>query len=112
MTSSLINELFNFQVEACLNAIIQACTNDEDRSHNLLALCIEASRARCTVGEITDAMVKVYGRHRAADRLVSGAYRSQFSDQTEWDQVMQSVQVNLVTRVVSFVIKILLIKCF
>ncbi|OON15912.1 B12 binding domain protein, partial [Opisthorchis viverrini] len=82
----------NSKVETCLAAITSACASD-DRSHNLLALSIEAARARCTVGEITDAMSKVYGRHKAADRLVSGAYRSQFSKSDELQSVMKAVEV-------------------
>ncbi|KAG5441075.1 Methylmalonyl-CoA mutase, mitochondrial [Clonorchis sinensis] len=81
----------NSKVETCLAAITSACASD-DRSHNLLALSIEAARARCTVGEITDAMSKVYGRHKAADRLVSGAYRSQFSKSDELQSVMKAVE--------------------
>ena len=43
-----------------------------------LGLAIVCSRARCTVGEITQAMEKVFGRHVASDRMVSGAYRFDF----------------------------------
>ncbi|VDP88699.1 unnamed protein product [Echinostoma caproni] len=75
----------------CLTEIRNACAKD-DRSQNLLALSIEAARARCTVGEITDAMTDVYGRHQAADRLVSGAYRSEFAAQDEFNAVMKDVE--------------------
>ncbi|XP_015264376.1 PREDICTED: methylmalonyl-CoA mutase, mitochondrial [Gekko japonicus] len=50
---------------------------------NLLALAVEAARARCTVGEITDAMKKVFGEHKANDRMVSGAYRQEFGESKE-----------------------------
>jgi methylmalonyl-CoA mutase len=56
-----------------LAAIIRAC---EDKKANLLGLCIEAARKRASVGEISDAMEKVFGRHRAEIKLVSGAYGS------------------------------------
>ncbi|KAF5405551.1 Methylmalonyl Coenzyme A mutase [Paragonimus heterotremus] len=79
------------KAESALAAITAACASD-DRSTNLLALSIEAARARCTVGEITDAMSKVYGRHQAVIRLVSGAYRNQFSKDDELKRVMQSVE--------------------
>lgn len=78
------------KAEACLKAISDACSSN-DRSQNLLALSIEAARARCTVGEISDAMANVYGRHQAADRLVSGAYRSQYSKVDELQNVMKAV---------------------
>jgi methylmalonyl-CoA mutase len=42
---------------------------------NLLALAIDAARARATVGEISDALERVFGRHRAEIRAVSGVYR-------------------------------------
>lgn len=38
---------------------------------------------RCTVGEITDAMKKVFGEHKASDRMVSGAYRQEFGESDE-----------------------------
>ena len=44
---------------------------------NLLALSIDAARAKATVGEISDALEKVYGRHRATIRTISGVYRSE-----------------------------------
>jgi methylmalonyl-CoA mutase len=56
-----------------LAAITRAC---EDKKANLLGLCIEAARQRASVGEISDAMEKVFGRHRAEIKLVSGAYGS------------------------------------
>jgi len=46
---------------------------------NLLALAIEASRARATVGEISDALESVYGRHRADSRSISGVYGGSFA---------------------------------
>jgi len=56
-----------------LAAITKAC---EDRGENLLGLCVDAARKRASVGEISDAMEKVFGRHRAEIKLVSGAYGS------------------------------------
>lgn len=38
---------------------------------------------RCSVGEITDAMKKVFGEHKASTRMVSGAYRSEFGEHEE-----------------------------
>ncbi|KAK6015175.1 B12 binding domain protein [Ostertagia ostertagi] len=50
---------------------------------NLLELAIEASRARCTVGEISDAMEKVFTRYAAVNKMVSGAYKSEFGETDE-----------------------------
>ncbi|MBW0012058.1 methylmalonyl-CoA mutase [Mycobacterium sp.] len=43
--------------------------------NNLLALAIDAARAKATVGEISDALEKVYGRHQAEIRTIAGVYR-------------------------------------
>ncbi len=44
---------------------------------NLLKLAVDAARAKATVGEISDALEKVYGRHQAVIRTISGVYRSE-----------------------------------
>ena len=45
--------------------------------NNLMALAINAARAKATVGEISDALEKVYGRHQAEIRTISGVYRDE-----------------------------------
>jgi methylmalonyl-CoA mutase len=60
-------------------AALEALTNgaaDKARG-NLLALAIDAARAKATVGEISDALEKVYGRHSATIRTISGVYREE-----------------------------------
>lgn len=64
----------------CL-AAIQRCA--QTRDENLLELAVEAARARCSVGEITDAMKAVFGEHKASTRMVSGAYRSEYGEHDE-----------------------------
>uniref|UniRef100_A0A8C7MBP9 Methylmalonyl-CoA mutase, mitochondrial n=1 Tax=Oncorhynchus kisutch TaxID=8019 RepID=A0A8C7MBP9_ONCKI len=64
----------------CLSAI-EECART--REGNLLGLAVEAARARCSVGEITDAMKTVFGEHKASTRMVSGAYRSEFGEHEE-----------------------------
>ncbi|MBI3434708.1 MAG: methylmalonyl-CoA mutase [Proteobacteria bacterium] len=44
---------------------------------NLLALAVDAARAKATVGEMSDAMEKVFGRHRASIKAISGTYRQE-----------------------------------
>jgi len=46
-------------------------------ANNLLALAINAARAKATVGEISDALEKVYGRHQAEIRTIAGVYRDE-----------------------------------
>ncbi|MFN8110561.1 MAG: methylmalonyl-CoA mutase [Thermoleophilia bacterium] len=52
----------------------------EDGTSNLLALCVEAARARCSVGEISDAMEAVFGRHRAEVQSIHGVYGAAYQD--------------------------------
>ncbi|XP_076328039.1 methylmalonyl-CoA mutase, mitochondrial-like [Tachypleus tridentatus] len=77
------------KVQETLNALTECA-----RTHNgnLLALAIEASRARATVGEISYAMEKVFGRHVASDRMVSGAYKTAFGDNDELTNVMKKIE--------------------
>ena len=51
---------------------------------NLLALAVEAARARATVGEISNALEQVWGRYRAEIRSISGVYGQAYDDDAEW----------------------------
>ncbi|MFK8253167.1 methylmalonyl-CoA mutase [Ancylobacter terrae] len=55
-------------------AALTALTNGAAGGGNLLALAIDAARAKATVGEISDALETVFGRHRAEIRTISGVY--------------------------------------
>uniref|UniRef100_A0A4W4FNM1 Methylmalonyl-CoA mutase, mitochondrial n=1 Tax=Electrophorus electricus TaxID=8005 RepID=A0A4W4FNM1_ELEEL len=70
----------------CLAALEQCA---QTRDGNLLGLAVEAAAARCSVGEITDAMKSVFGEHKASTRMVSGAYRSEFGENEEIDATVQ-----------------------
>ena len=63
-------------VEAALNAITKAA---ETKQGNLLELAVEASRKRATLGEISYAMEKVFGRYQARIKTISGVYSSEIS---------------------------------
>ena len=70
-------------VEAALAALSASAASGEG---NLLALAVAAARARASVGEISDALEKVWGRHRAEIRAISGVYKrevGQMSDSVE-----------------------------
>jgi methylmalonyl-CoA mutase len=62
------------EVRRRLDALTEACGRGEG---NLLALAIDAARAKATVGEISDALEKVFGRYEATVRSVSGVYSSE-----------------------------------
>ena len=59
---------------------------------NLLALCIDAARARATVGEMSDAMERVFGRHKAEIRSIQGVYGSAYSGDDEFGRVQAEVE--------------------
>ena len=59
---------------AACDAALEALTKGAEGNANLLELCVNAARARATVGEISDAMEKVFTRHRAEIRSISGVY--------------------------------------
>ncbi|MDX2157379.1 MAG: methylmalonyl-CoA mutase [Hyphomicrobiaceae bacterium] len=63
--------------ESAARAALAALTQGARGNGNLLALSVEAARAKATVGEISDAMEEVFGRHRAEIRAVSGVYRAE-----------------------------------
>jgi len=67
-------------LEALTDAAGSPSTGADVAGGNLLALAIDAARAKATVGEISDALEKVWGRHRAQVRSVSGVYRSELGD--------------------------------
>jgi methylmalonyl-CoA mutase len=66
----------NAAVKAALAEVSQAA----ESGGNLLAACIPAVRARATVGEISDAMEKVFGRFVATTQCISGVYAAEFGD--------------------------------
>ena len=72
-------------VQSCLEKITNATESGEG---NLLALALEAARARASLGEISFAVEKVTGRHKAVIRSISGVYSSEFED----DDVIKEVR--------------------
>jgi methylmalonyl-CoA mutase len=62
---------------AAVEAALAALSSAADGEGNLLALAIDAARAKATVGEISDALEKVWGRHQAEIRTIAGVYRDE-----------------------------------
>jgi methylmalonyl-CoA mutase len=69
-------------VAVALSALTQAADSGEG---NLLALAIDAMRLRATVGEVSDALEDVYGRHRADTQKVTGVYAAAYDSAEGWD---------------------------
>ena len=65
------------EVQTALDALTRAAGTPEGEGDNLLALAVDAARAKATVGEITDALEKVWGRHQATIRTISGVFRDE-----------------------------------
>jgi methylmalonyl-CoA mutase len=71
--------------QATLNALTHCAETGEG---NLLALSIEAARARASLGEICFALEKKWGRHTAVIRSISGVYKAEFSEKEEVQKVI------------------------
>jgi methylmalonyl-CoA mutase len=73
------------KVRSCLEAITKSMETGEG---NLLELAVNAARARASLGEISDAVERVSGRHKAIIRSISGIYSSEFAD----DEIIAEVR--------------------
>jgi methylmalonyl-CoA mutase len=74
--------------KAALDALTAAAASGEG---NLLALSIDAARARATVGEISDALEKVFTRHRAVIRSVTGVYGSAYAGDEGFQRIRRDI---------------------
>ncbi len=79
----------NTQVVLALAALTKAA---EENSGNLLALAVAAVRLRATVGEVSDALEQVYGRHRADTQKVTGVYAAAYDSAEGWEKL--KVEIN------------------
>jgi len=70
----------------------QQSTGKREGNMNLLTLAIEAAKARATVGEISNAMERVFGRYSPVSRVVSGAYKSEYGEASEVNAVLDAVK--------------------
>jgi methylmalonyl-CoA mutase len=77
---------------ACMAALAAMTEAAAKGSGNLLELAIVAARARATVGEISDALERVYGRHKAVVQSVSGVYGSAYEGDDEFRAIQSQVE--------------------
>jgi methylmalonyl-CoA mutase len=75
-------------VAAALEHLESAAGGDQ----NLLAACIDAARARATVGEMSDALEAVFGRHKAQTHTIGGVYGAAYSGDEAFDAVVAQAQ--------------------
>jgi methylmalonyl-CoA mutase len=76
------------RVEQTLDALTQAAQTGQG---NLLELSVQAIRARATVGEVSMALEKVFGRHRADTHKVSGVYAQAYDSAEGWEQLKTEI---------------------
>ena len=76
--------------EACMSALQRLTEATESGNGNLLELAVNAAREKATVGEISDALEKTYGRHTADVQAISGVYKSEVSTMREGLEKIQS----------------------
>ena len=76
------------KVRAALDALTEGARTGQA---NLLALSIEAMRLRATVGEVSDALERVFGRHRADIQKVTGVYAAAYDSAEGWDKLKAEI---------------------
>jgi methylmalonyl-CoA mutase len=75
-----LKELKASRDEKAAQQALQGIVNAAESGGNLLEVCIPAVRARATVGEISDALEKVFGRYVATTQCISGVYAAEYGD--------------------------------
>ena len=76
------------QCETALEKLESAAKND---TSNLLEIAIEAAKARATVGEISLALERVFGRHQAVAQSISGVYRSEYEGDKNFMKIEEHI---------------------
>jgi methylmalonyl-CoA mutase len=76
----------------CRQTLASLTQAAREESGNLLALAIDAARARATVGEISDALEAVYGRYRAMTHSISGVYGAAYEDDQGFADMQQEIE--------------------
>ncbi len=78
--------------DAACKAALAALEAGARSDGNLLALSVDAARARATVGEMSDAMEAVFGRHRAEVKTLSGVYGAAYEGDADFARIQKSVE--------------------
>ena len=78
--------------QAAVDAALAELTRAAGGEGNLLALAVDAARANATVGEISDALEKVWGRHAAEIRTIAGVYRDEVGKVTNISSAIELVE--------------------
>jgi methylmalonyl-CoA mutase len=76
---------------AKVQAALDALTAGAEKGANLLELTVQAMRLRATVGEVSDALEKVFGRHRADTQKVTGVYAAAYDSAEGWEKLKSEI---------------------
>lgn len=82
----------NTRDKARAEAAIRALEDGAAGKANLLELCVQAARARVTVGEMSDAMERVFTRHQATIRSISGVYGAAYANDEGFMQIQKDIE--------------------
>lgn len=75
-----------------VQAALEALTSAAQTNGNLLEAAVHAARVRATVGEISDAMERVFGRYEATPKTITGVYSSAYNNNNDFDSVQREVE--------------------
>lgn len=85
-----IQEVKSKRNQAAVEASLEAITNAaKEKNGNLLDLAVQAARNRATLGEISEAMEKVFGRHQAQTKSVTGVYAGEVKNQDSFKKAIE-----------------------
>jgi methylmalonyl-CoA mutase len=82
----------NTRDKAKAEAAIKALEAGAAGKENLLALCVNAARARVTVGEMSDAMERVFTRHQATVRSIAGVYGAAYANDEGFMKIQKDIE--------------------
>jgi methylmalonyl-CoA mutase len=75
-----------------VQAALDALTAGAEKGGNLLELTVQAIRLRATVGEVSDALERVFGRHRADTQKVTGVYAAAYDSAEGWEKLKTEIE--------------------
>jgi methylmalonyl-CoA mutase len=86
-----LNQIKSTRDNVAVEQALRALTEGARGQANLLDLAVKATRARATVGEISDALEVVFGRHKAEIRSISGVYGAAYSEDASFQTIVADV---------------------
>jgi methylmalonyl-CoA mutase len=87
LQSARLDELKRSRDAARVSRLLGEVVEAASRGHNLVPVVVSAMRARATLGEVSEALVTVFGRHAAMSHAVRGVYQQQFEGDERWQKL-------------------------